>query len=119
MKTIFFIPAHPVYFGQQYSQEQVDGAIKLYNSTFGDKAFEWDYRRGATKEYVFLRKPGAEAHVSFSSVDLEIPDRLNKDSVIEQHRETSAKELQRHIENINEYLKEICREELAHSLVGV
>ena len=35
MKAIFYLPAHPSYFGDEYTLDEIDEAIRLYDQQTG------------------------------------------------------------------------------------
>ena len=108
MKAIFCLPAHPSYFDDEYSQEEIEEAIKLYDKQSGGMISAGNPRPKVEQEFRLLREPGKDVTVIFYSSGYgdskEVPEHT-KQHGIDQYRRTSHDDLQTHVHNIKELLK--------------
>ena|SRR5882762_8315608 len=93
----FFLPAHPSYFGQRYTQEQIDNAIGSYRLL--SEAFP-DGEAPFHCQYVFLREPGKSVTVRFESSELGTAPHVPKQLRLDQARKILDEELNRIISNL-------------------
>lgn len=102
MKAVFYLPAHPSYFDDEYTQEEIDKALADYDRACGGLISKGNSVLPVKKEVFLLREPGKDPTVVFNS---EGYDEVHKEYGIDQYRGTSDKELRTHINNIKTYLK--------------
>jgi hypothetical protein len=67
MKATFFLPAHPSYFDEEYTQEEIDRAIKIYDRYLGGIILATWRKPPFEKQFVLLRAPGKSVTVLFET----------------------------------------------------
>lgn len=108
MKAIFYLPAHPSYFGNEYTQEEIDEALKMYDQQTGGFISKGNDRPKVRQEVLLLRQPGKRVALVFDSSGYgdgkQVPEAI-KDHGVEQYRSVTVQDLQTHVHNITELLK--------------
>src|SRR6266566_524903 len=101
MKVTYYLPAHPVYFTEDtYTQGEVDRAICVFQLLFKPG------KLGEIPEvFVFLTQPGKSVAPVFDSTDMKSPDAGSEERWLEHTMEFAWNELDRHVRQINEFLK--------------
>lgn len=67
MKAILYFPAHPSYFGDRFTQAEIDNGIKLLDERYGGIIMNGHPNRKVPMEYRLLREPGKEVMVVFDA----------------------------------------------------
>ncbi len=108
MKAVLCLPAHPSYFDDQYTQDEIDAAIKEYDRRHGGLITSGRPHLPVKMEFLLLREAGRSITVIFDSSgfgdDRSVPE-AHKQHGMEQYRQTSLHELQTHIANIKNLLE--------------
>jgi hypothetical protein len=108
MKAIFYLPAHPSYFNDEYTQAEIDSAIASYDQQTGGFISKGNSRPKVKQEVVLLREPGKSVTVLFDSSGYAEGRQVAEDQKqrgFDQYRLTSAHDLKTHVHNIKEMLK--------------
>jgi hypothetical protein len=108
MKATFYLPAHPSYFGGDYTQEEIDAALALYDEQTGGFISKGNPRPKVKQEVILLRDAGKYVSFLFDSTGYgegkQVADFI-KEHGFDQYRATSNHDLQTHVSNIKETLK--------------
>lgn len=67
MKAIFYLPAHPSYFHDEYTQEEINEAIKLYEQQTNGFISKGNDRPKVRQEVLLLHEPGKRVCLAFDS----------------------------------------------------
>ena len=108
MKAIFYLPAHPAYFRDEYTQAEIDKAIEDYDRSCGGIIFTGNSTPKVKEEFVLLRAPGKSVTVVFDSSgfgDGKAVADYQREHAFDQYRGTSGHALRTHVHNIQEFLK--------------
>jgi hypothetical protein len=108
MKAIFCLPAHPSYFGDEYTQDEIDTAIKEYDRRHNGLLSKGMPDLKVKVEFLLLREPGRSVGVRFDSSGLgdgqDVAAAI-KEHGIDQYRRTSLHDLQTHVGNLKNLLE--------------
>jgi hypothetical protein len=102
MKITFYVPAHPSYFGNKYTQAEIDQAFRDYNAFFGGQWLKEEHK--VRHEYQLLREPGQKPRAVFNEENETVPQEI-RDYEIPKYMEQAHKDLEIHIHNVQEFLK--------------
>src|SRR3954471_11332015 len=87
MKATYFLPAHPSYFGDEYTQEEIEAAYTVYNQQMCGIIFKGTDNPLLVQEFKLLREPGQKVEVivedvGFPSAEWPQPEKqhLHKDT---------------------------------------
>jgi hypothetical protein len=108
MRATYFLPAHASYFDGEYSQEEIETAIKRLDIVIGGRIFKGDASRPMKEEFVLLREPGKAVMVMFDFAGNERFDSLAaplRDDTVNQYRHTSENALKSHLQSIKTFLE--------------
>jgi hypothetical protein len=107
MKATYFLPAHPSYFGDEYTQEEIEAAYTVYNQQMRGIIFKGTDNPLLVQEFKLLREPGNNPQVIVENVGLpgvELP-KPEKQLLREHAKTLSERWLRLHIEYLGYALK--------------
>ena len=108
MKAVFCLPAHPSYFGDEYTQDEIEDAIKEYDRRHNGLLSKGMPDLKVKEEFLLLREPGRSVTVIFDSSlpddERSVPAGI-KEHGVDQYRRTSLHNLQTHVGNIKNLLE--------------
>lgn len=100
MKVTYYLPAHPSYFHENYTQDEVERAIEMFRFLFKPG------KLGEIPEsFVFLTKPGKSVAAVFESSDMERPDEKTTERWLRNTNQFAQNELNRLLEKLNLFLQ--------------
>jgi hypothetical protein len=108
MKASFCIPAHPSYFEDGYTQEEIDEAIAEYDRRHNGLLSQGMPDLKVKEEFLLLREPGRSVTVIFDSSgygDGENVPEERKRQGLDQYRRNSLHDLQIHVANLKDLLE--------------
>ena len=108
MKAIFCLPAHPSYFDDEYTQEEIDQAIAEHDRSHGGLISNGRLSQPVKVEFLLLREPGRSVTVVFDSSGFgagQLDPNHAKEHGINQYRQTSLHDLQAHVGNLKNLLE--------------
>jgi len=108
MKVTFYLPAHPSYFDNEYTRQEIDEALALYDHQTGGLISKGIAQGNVRREVVQLREPGKEVTFAFDSAGYGdgvtvLPGA--KDLAVAQVRFVERYNLKAHVEGITVALK--------------
>jgi hypothetical protein len=102
MKATFYFPAHPAYFDDKYTQEEIDRAIRILDKIqFGGAILKGTWQKPFEHKFVLLRKPGKSVTVVVDSTG------HGDERGIDQYRRSSNHDLGIYVHNLKDILNGI------------
>jgi hypothetical protein len=103
MKATFYLPAHPSYFDDEYSQEEVERAIRVLDKVqLNGAILNHSWLKPFDHEFVLLREPGKSVTVVFDSAGYAGDGRG-----VEQYRRSANHDLGIYVHNLMDIMKGI------------
>jgi hypothetical protein len=107
MRAIFYLPAHPDYFGGKYSQAEIDRAFAQYDRQTGGLIFQGNASPGIGETFVLLREP--RKAIAFVLDVTGLPDHAIAEEMradaIASHRKYLEQTLATHLKNLTWFLE--------------
>ena len=103
VKATLFFPAHPAYFDDEYTQEEIDKATEQMKEL--GYFPELQPHKGVLKEIVFLREPGAVPTHKFDSADFAVSPGPARDAEINRFNKLAAEALQSRINTLKVFMQ--------------